>query len=525
MVRLSQLLEDVEGVRIVSGSLELEINEVRDDSRQVRAGDLFVAICGTKQDGRKFIADALARGAAAVLTEAEGAGSRGEPADFVGGGPSREGLGTLSGFPCEIVVPNVRWALGIVARNRFHSASALMLTAVTGTNGKTTTTYLVESILTAAGRRAGVIGTVGYRFGGWRKEALLTTPGALELHGNLAEMKKAGATDVVMEASSIALEQGRLAGCRFRVAALTNVTQDHLDYHGTMAKYSAAKSILFRELVAKPAGVAVVFADDAQGLAMKREASGRVLTLTRQDHGADVAVLRRQLGADGIRLGLGTPAGDLEIASPLVGEFNLANILTAVGIAIAHDIPPGAIAAGVASLRGVPGRLQSVPNEAGVLCVVDYAHTPDALERALDVLRPLAKGRLICVFGCGGDRDRGKRPLMGEAAVGRADIAIVTSDNPRTEAPLSIIDMILEGARRAGKPERDAAELARGQLGFHVEPDRGAAISRAVALARLGDVVLLAGKGHEDYQIVGTEKSHFDDREVAAAAFAARRSA
>jgi UDP-N-acetylmuramoyl-L-alanyl-D-glutamate--2,6-diaminopimelate ligase len=217
--------------------------------------------------------------------------------------------------------------------------------------------------------------------------------------------------------------------------------------------------------------------------------------------------------------------GTLDIASPLVGEFNLDNILTAVGIALGHGIPASAIVTGLSRLRGVPGRLESVANEAGVLCVVDYAHTPDALERALDVLRPLTKGRLICVFGCGGDRDRGKRPLMGEAAATRADIALVTSDNPRTEKPESIIEMILEGVRRAGKPERSAAELAQGHSGFHVEPDRGVAISRAVALARVGDVVLLAGKGHEDYQIVGAEKSHFDDREIAAAAFAARRGA
>jgi UDP-N-acetylmuramoyl-L-alanyl-D-glutamate--2,6-diaminopimelate ligase len=500
MARLSDLLRNVDGARVVSGTDTLEIGEVRDDSRRVRAGDLFVAIPGTKQDGRRFIDEALAKGAAAILTEAEGVSD-----------------GELASKVALIVVPSARQALGVVATNRFAAASALTLTAVTGTNGKTTTTYLVESILSAAGRKAAVIGTVGYRFGGRQKQALLTTPGALELH--------AGASDVVMEASSIALEQGRLAGCRFRVAALTNITQDHLDYHGTMASYFAAKRILFQELMAPATGLGVFFVDDAQGLAMKNEATCPALTLTRQDHGADVAVLERLLGADGIRARLATPSGTLEIVSPLVGEFNLDNLLTAVGIALGHGISADAIATGLARLRGVPGRLEAVANEAGVLCVVDYAHTPDALERALDVLRPLVKGRLICVFGCGGDRDRGKRPLMGEAAAARADIALVTSDNPRTEKPESIIEMILEGVRRTGKPERSAADLVQGQSGFHVEPDRGAAISRAVALARVGDVVLLAGKGHEDYQIVGTEKTHFDDREIAAAAFAARRGA
>jgi UDP-N-acetylmuramoyl-L-alanyl-D-glutamate--2,6-diaminopimelate ligase len=508
MARLSQLLKNVDGARIMAGDGALEIGEVRDDSRRVRAGDLFVAIPGTKQDGCKFIDDALARGAAAILTE-----------------EARASGGNLTDKTALVVVPSARQALGIVAANRFAAASALTLTAVTGTNGKTTTTYLVEAILAAAGRKPAVIGTIGYRFGGRHKEALLTTPGALELHGNLAEMRQAGASDVVMEASSIALEQGRLAGCRFRVAALTNITQDHLDYHGTMANYFAAKRILFQELMVAAKGIGVFFVDDAQGGAMKNEATCQVLTLTRQNRGADVAVLERRLGADGIRARLGTPVGPLDIASPLVGEFNLDNILTAVGIALGHGIPVSAIATGLSRLRGVPGRLEAVANEAGVLCVVDYAHTPDALERALDVLRPLTKGRLICVFGCGGDRDRGKRPLMGEAAATRSDIALVTSDNPRTEKPESIIEMILEGVRRAGKPERSAAELAQGHSGFHVEPDRGVAISRAVALARVGDVVLLAGKGHEDYQIVGAEKSHFDDREIAAAAFAARRGA
>jgi UDP-N-acetylmuramoyl-L-alanyl-D-glutamate--2,6-diaminopimelate ligase len=508
MARLADLLSNVDGARVVAGDATLAIGEIRDDSRLVQPGDLFVAIPGTKHDGRKFIDDALAKGAGAILTEAEGAPSS-----------DRAGKAAL------IVVPSARRALGVVAANRYAAASAMTLTAVTGTNGKTTTTYLVESIFAAAGRKSGVIGTVGYRFGGRHKEALLTTPGALELHSNMAEMQQAGATDVVMEASSIALDQGRLAGCRFRVAALTNVTQDHLDYHGTMDRYFAAKRILFQDLMVPAAGVGVFFIDDAQGLAMKGEVTCNPLTLTRQARGADVVVLERRLGADGIRLRVGTPSGMLEIVSPLVGEFNLDNLLTAVGIALGHGISAEAILAGLARLRGVPGRLEAVANEAGVLCVVDYAHTPDALERALDVLRPLTKGRLICVFGCGGDRDRGKRPLMGEAAARRADIALITSDNPRTEKPGSIIDMILEGVLRTGKPQRSAADLAQGQTGFHVEPDRAAAISRAVALARVGDVVLLAGKGHEDYQIIGAEKIHFDDREIAAAAFAARRGA
>jgi UDP-N-acetylmuramoyl-L-alanyl-D-glutamate--2,6-diaminopimelate ligase len=507
MAELAQLLKNVDGARLLSARPSLQIREVCDDSRRVGAGDLFVAVPGSKVDGAKFVDDAVAKGAIAIVSESADLEPR------------------LAGRAALVVVPSARQALGIIAANRFAAAAALCLTAVTGTNGKTTTTYLVESILQAAGRRPGVIGTVGYRFGGRQKEASLTTPGALELHGLLAEMQQSGATDAVMEASSIALEQGRLAGCRYRVAALTNVTQDHLDYHGTMERYFAAKCILFRELMLARAGVSVFFADDAQSLAMRQSATGAVLTLSRSDRGADVVVLDRSLGADGIRARLGTPAGTIEIASPLVGEFNLANILTAVGIGLGHGLSAAAIAAGIARARQVPGRLQAVANEAGVLCVVDYAHTPDALERALDVLRPLTKGRLICVFGCGGDRDRGKRPLMGQAAASRADVTIVTSDNPRTEKPESIVDMIMEGVRATGKAERTAAELAQGQMGFHLEVDRWTAISRAVSLARMGDVVLLAGKGHEDYQIIGTQKTHFDDREIAAAAFAARRRA
>ena len=445
MAKLSQLLGNVDGARVVAGSDTLEIAEVRDDSRLVRPGDLFVAIPGTQQDGRKFVGDALAKGAAAIVTEASGT-------------PASE----LAGQAAVVLVSSARQALGMVAANHFAAVRALTLTAVTGTNGKTTTTYLVESILTAAGRKPGVIGTVGYRFGGRNKEARLTTPGALELHANMAEMRRAGASDVIMEASSIALEQHRLAGCRFRVAALTNITQDHLDYHGTMERYFESKRILFQDLMVPGVGVGVFFVDDARGLAMKNQATCKTLTLSRRDRGADVVVLDRRLGADGIRARLGTPSGTLDIASPLVGEFNLDNLLAAVGIALGHGVSADAMAVGLARLRGVPGRLEAVANEAGVLCVVDYAHTPDALERALDVLRPLTKGRLICVFGCGGDRDRGKRPIMGEAAARRADIALVTSDNPRTENPDAIIDMILEGVHRTGKPRRSSAELVQG---------------------------------------------------------------
>jgi UDP-N-acetylmuramoyl-L-alanyl-D-glutamate--2,6-diaminopimelate ligase len=506
---LRDLLRDVPGARVIAGNASGSVRQVRDDSRLVEAGDLFVAVPGTKSDGRRFVADALAKGATAVVSE-------NEPAP-----DERQAIAARGG--AWIVVPSARHALGVIASAHFGAAAGLALTGITGTNGKTTTTYLLEAIFAAAGRRPGIVGTVSYRYAGKEIAAPLTTPGALALHELFAAMRAAGCTDSVMEVSSIALDQGRAAGCRFRVAALTNVTQDHLDYHGTMDRYFAAKTILFRELLT-PDGVAVLFTDREDGRRMRPEVRGRVLTVsTSGADGADVRVVERRLDGDGIRASFDTPVGRLEIVSALVGDYNLANLALAVGVAIGHGIARDAIATGLAAQRGVPGRLERVANDAGVLCVVDYAHTPDALERAMAAIRPLTKGRLIVVFGCGGDRDAGKRPIMGEAAGRQADLAIVTSDNPRTEDARTILDMIVAGTRRSGTPERAVAELAASERGYHVEIDRRIAIQRAIAAARPGDAILLAGKGHEDYQILGTQKIHFDDREEAAAAFRAGR--
>ncbi len=373
MLRLSDLLQGIPDARIAAGDGQVLIREVRDDSRLVQPGDLFVAVPGTKLDGRRFIADAKSKGAAAILTEESGA--------------VPDGATTL------VVVQNARLALGVVAANRYQAAQDLTLTAVTGTNGKTTTTYLLEAILAAAGRRPGVIGTVGYRFAGKTQEAPLTTPGALQLHALFSQMKSEGCSDVVLEASSIALDQGRLHGCCFRVAGLSNITQDHLDYHGTMERYRAAKAILFRELLSAKSGIAVLFADDEDGQAMRREVRGGVLTMTRQPHGADVAVLDRKLGADGTTLRLATPSGPLTITSPLVGEFNLANILLATGMACAHGIdrerhrrghqPGGRSTRPTAtgdqcSGRAVPGRLRAHTGRAGAgtRCTASAQHRP-----------------------------------------------------------------------------------------------------------------------------------------------------
>jgi UDP-N-acetylmuramoyl-L-alanyl-D-glutamate--2,6-diaminopimelate ligase len=513
-LRLGDLLAGVPGLAagVAGRAGDVEIAEVRDDSRQIAPGDLFVAVPGVAADGKRFVDEAAARGARAIVCE-------GAAPDFPG---------------AVIVVPDARRALAAIAANRFRSAGrALDLMAVTGTNGKTTVTYLLESMLHAAGRSAGVIGTITNRAAAWTgteraRPASLTTPGALALHALLADMSAAGTTDVVLEATSHALDQGRLDGCRFRVAGLTNVTQDHLDYHRTMDRYFDAKAILFERLVEPGGGVGVVFVDQDEGRRMKARAPGRTLGVALGVVGgggaaatADVTVDRAAQSSDGWRGQLATPVGPVEVVSSLVGDFNLANIALAVGMAVGRGLSADAIAEGIARLRGVPGRLQKVANDRGVLCVVDYAHTPDALERAIAALRPLGAGRLLVVFGCGGDRDRSKRPLMGEAVARDADIAIVTSDNPRTEDPEAIVDMVVAGVRRQSLPELDAAALATAARGFHRETDRRAAIRRAAAAARPGDVLLIAGKGHEDYQILGTTKVHFDDREEAAAALAA----
>jgi UDP-N-acetylmuramoyl-L-alanyl-D-glutamate--2,6-diaminopimelate ligase len=516
---LAALLRGVEMTSISGGrALEaVQVAEVRDDSRLVRPGDLFVAAPGAADDGRRFVADAAARGATVLVTEGA------PPADFPG---------------VVVLVPRARRALGLIAANRFGAAAAMPLHAITGTNGKTTTTYLVEGMLRAAGRVPGVIGTVAYRSaapGFATVAAPNTTPGALLLQSVLADMRAAGTTDVVLEATSQALAQERLIGCTFRVAALTNVTQDHLDYHGTMDGYFDAKAILFERMLDPARGVGVVPVDKEEGVRMRARCKGRTLGVAARPgtRGADVVAGPAVMDADGTRVTFETPSGLARIASPLVGDFNLENLAIAVGMGVAADLSVAAIEAGLAGVAGVPGRLERVPNERGVLCVVDYAHTPDGLERAIAAMRPLARGRLIVVFGCGGDRDGGKRPLMGGIAARGADLAIVTSDNPRTEDPERVLDMIAPGFAALAipaLPRRDFVERlrSRGPLANKVycrEPDRRAAIQIAADLAAPGDVVLIAGKGHEDYQILGTTRIHFDDREEAAAAFARARGA
>jgi UDP-N-acetylmuramyl-tripeptide synthetase len=496
-MRLRDLVEDVpyelDGERDTVEALE--IAEVRDDSRAVGPGDLFVAMRGQTVDGHAYLAEVAARGARAAVVESD--------VPFPG---------------ARLRVRSTRQALAQIASNRYGRAKErLTLVGVTGTNGKTTTSFLAEALARAAGGEPGVLGTVAYRYRGVSRPAPFTTPAPLELHAAFAEMLAAGCTHVSMECSSHAIELGRLDGVFFRVAAFTNLTQDHLDLHGTMEAYRDVKARLFAEHLA-PGGTAVILVDGPYGEHMARASSGRVLSVSARDQrGADVRVVRVHHSLAGIEAEVQTPSGAVALRSPLIGGFNLENLVVGVGIGVALGLSAAAIGAALSSVAGVPGRLERVraadPHGFGVF--VDYAHTPDALERVMAAVRPLVGGRLIVVFGCGGDRDRTKRPLMGRAVARDADLAIVTSDNPRTEEPGSILEMILAGVRQEPSPLLDENALGEARRGHLALIDRRHAIAAALSAARPGDAVVIAGKGHEDYQIVGKTKLHFDDREEA----------
>ncbi len=507
------LARSIPGARL-EGDGAATIARVRSDSRGVRRGDLFVAVRGTHRDGHELLDEVLRSGVEAVLVE---------------------GAAPVRGARAVIRVPDSHAALGRAAAAVLGWPGRTMrLVGITGTNGKTTTSYLVESILRAAGRMVGVVGTVEYRFADVHRAAPLTTPGAEALQELLAEMVAAGCTHAVLEVSSHALHQSRVAGCSFAVAAFLNLTQDHLDYHGTMDAYFEAKALLFEER--GPAGApgrAVVNLDDPWAPLLLARAESPVITFAARplasndligpSREADVYVTARSLSRSGTRARLSTPAGPVEIESPLVGHHNLENLVAAAAVGLALDIDPATVVRGLAAATRVPGRLERVPPPSGVDVdvLVDYAHTPDALVRALEAVRPLAHGRVITVFGCGGDRDRRKRPLMARAALDGSDVVIVTSDNPRTEDPAAIIDEIVPGLASGTlvAPEH-LGTAARGS--YAVLVPRSEAIACAIASAQDGDLVLIAGKGHEDYQIVGTVKHHFDDCEEAARALTLR---
>jgi UDP-N-acetylmuramoyl-L-alanyl-D-glutamate--2,6-diaminopimelate ligase len=452
-----------------------------------------VAVPGTRADGAAFAPAAARSGAVAVLAER-----------------------AVDCPPAPVLlVPSARRALALAAANlNGRPGERLALCGVTGTKGKTTVTYLVEACAAAAGVPTGVIGTVSVRLPGRTLPSSHTTPDAAELQEILAAMVAAGARVGVLEVSSHALDQERVAGLSFRAAAFTNLGRDHLDYHPDVASYFAAKLRLFTERLA-PDGIAVVNAADPHGArlaALLLEAGRTVWRLGVP--GADLSARDVSSDMSGIRAVIGTPRGDLKLASPLVGAHNLENLMTAAGLALALGFPPAAVSAGLSASRGAPGRLERIDGR-GVSAFVDYAHTPDSLSAACAAIRALSPRRLLVVFGCGGDRDRGKRPLMGRAAGLAADLLVLTSDNPRTEEPGAILAAIVPGVLSAGLPRLSSEQALSGERGFLVEEDRRAAIALALSAARPGDAVLIAGKGHEDHQIVGARRLPFDDREEA----------
>ncbi len=504
---LSELAREIPGKTKIEGDARVRVFGVHHDSRRIAKRDLFVVRRGEKHDGRAFVEQAIAAGAAAVLA-----------ADDV----------PLPKISVPIVrVTDEREGLAYAAAAVYgHPAFSLDVVGITGTNGKTTTTHLVRSAIDGAfgGHFCGIVGTIGHSFAGQRIEAAHTTPEADELARVMAVMKKRGATHVAMEVSSIALVLGRVKAVRFRVAAFTNLTQDHLDFHGSMEAYAAAKTELFTTC---GPGLAVVNVDDPFGETLAQAAKCKVLRVRRKPSpDADVAPESIDASPAGMHIVARTPQGKVEIGTRLVGKHNVENIMVALGVASALDLDVVRAAEGLSHERGAAGRLERCDDEGDEVAVfVDYAHTPDALARVLDAVKQVVagKGRVFCVFGCGGDRDRAKRAPMGEAVGARADVAIITSDNPRTEDPAEIAGPVEDGVRSAGMLKIEPAQVDTAMRAYVVELDRRRAIEIAIANARVGDVVVIAGKGHEDYQVVGTEKRPFDDRIEARAALVNRR--
>lgn len=506
---LADLINPIEpelGVKEQGEGLNVEIAHVTDDSRQVRPGSLFVAVKGGHVDGHDFLAAAVEGGASALVVQQD----RTTVQQAVAQAAKRD-----SGLPV-VEVRDSRRALGLLA-SRFHGnpSSRLGMIGVTGTNGKTTVSYLSKAVLEASGRKVGLIGTVAYHIGSERLSAPQTTPDAVRFQSLLAHMERAGLDSVVMEVSSHALALDRTVGAEFDVAIFTNLTQDHLDFHADLEDYFQAKLKLFSGLspaahTSRPRR-AIVNLDDPR--ADRVCAASRVPVWTYSIRSpSDIRAEKLCLSLQGIRFVAVTPAGRFEVTSQLVGEHNVYNVLAAIGLGLHEGLSTEIILKGVQNLANVPGRFERVEAGQAFSVVVDYAHTEDALRRLLSAAEMLKTGRIITVFGCGGDRDRGKRPRMGRAAAQKSDVVFLTSDNPRTEDPVAILREVEVGVREVvGRGE--AASLR-----YEVIPDRRHAIEAAVREARPGDMVLIAGKGHEDYQIIGTQRHHFDDREVARAA-------
>ena len=479
------LAEVLAGVRLKEPlAAELAHKEIEDlayDSRRVKKGGLFFAFPGARADGRTFAAKALVAGAVAVASE----------------------LPAPEGFQGDwIEVEHGRQTLALAARNFYRRPDErIRVTGITGTNGKTTTSYLVDSILRAAGQTTALIGTIEYHLGGRILPAVNTTPESLEVYRLLAELEGMGGTFATMEASSHALALARIYGMHFHTAVFTNLTRDHLDFHQTMENYFAAKQMLFTGAGAPAPPFAVINRDDAYG---QKIVAGRETKVLWYGLGKDANVRARHISSsfEGLRFEVQAEGQRFSVQSPLIGRINVYNILAACGVGISYGLAPETIVRGIANCRSVPGRFERVDEGQPFVVVVDYAHTDDALRNVISMARSLQPKRVVTLFGCGGDRDRTKRPIMGQVAAELSDLVVLTSDNPRSEDPLAIMNDVLVGIRRKDTP-------------CLVEPDRMTAIRRAIEEARPGDILILAGKGHETYQILKDRTIPFDDREVA----------
>ncbi len=485
MMTLGELLRGLPTTRVV-GSTATPIADIAYHSKAVRSGGLFVAIPGLQHDGHAFVSEAIARGAAAVVVQ--------RPTEVPPG-------------VTQVVVADSRIALASLSCAFFGEPSrAFSLIGITGTNGKGTTAYLLDAVLARAGRRTGVVGTLGVKVGARTTPLDRTTPEAPDLQRILRQMADQHLDCVMMEVASHALALHRVDGCRFRAAVFTNLTQDHLDFHKTLDAYRAAKRTLFEMVDAD--GNATINADDPSASAMAASSRAPVITYGITSR-ADVRAERVRLHLGGSEFMAVTPRGRLPVRLRLHGRFNVYNALAAIAAADAQQIALDVIGQALEGFAGVPGRFEAVDEGQSFAVIVDYAHTPDGLENVLQAARSFASGRTLVVFGCGGDRDRTKRPVMGRIAAQLADVAIVTSDNPRSEEPTAIIEEILSGIRDPG------SKIQNRRARIEVEPDRRKAISLVLELAQPGDVVLIAGKGHEPYQEIHGVKHPFDDRVVA----------
>lgn len=501
MVSLSRLAAQL-NLKLI-GEGDPEITGITEDSREAQPGWLFAAVPGLKFDGRDFAAEAVERGAAAVLLPG---GDLNLPAPRL-----------------LVSADDLRPVMAAAANIIYGRPSErLILVGLTGTNGKTTTAYLMEEILSRAGLRPGVMGTVNFRWPGECRPAPNTTPEGPALSRCLAAMVDCGSKAAVLEVSSHALALGRVTGLGFEAALFTNLSRDHIDFHQNMEDYYQAKKLLFTKHLRPGAKKAVINIDDAQGRRLADELGSAALsfgfTPEAEVRGSDLT-----LGREG--LGLTISYGELSWrqSSPLIAEVNGYNLLGAAALALTMKIDPAVIQAALAEAKGAPGRLERVGANPDYLVLVDYAHSPDALDKALQACRDLKPRRVLAVFGCGGDRDKGKRPLMGQIAGKGADLVILTSDNPRTEEPLSILKDVEEGLKNTALQKRRVGEMSSDDRAgaYLMMADRREAIAEAVRLMAPGDILLIAGKGHEDYQIIGREKIHLDDREEALAALTA----